>query len=73
MLEQNNNLSLDSIALKVRGGQVMYAPETDAKFIRWLKDPKTSLKKNTTKAMMDEYNRISGSEHKVTRQHTCFL
>ncbi len=74
LLEQeNSSLSLDGIALKLRGSQVLYTPENDAKFIRWLKDPKTSLKKKTTKEMMQEYDNISGSKCKVTRQHICFL
>ena len=48
------------MAVKLRGGRIKYTAENDAKFIRWLKDPMTSVKKKTTEAMMKEYDIISG-------------
>ena len=50
-----------------------YSAKNDAEFTAWLRDPRTSLKMKTTQNMMEEYDRISGYEHKVKRQHICFL
>ena len=37
--EENKGLSLDCVAIKLRGNQVKYTAENDAKFLAWLKNP----------------------------------
>ena len=55
---ENRDLSLDSVVFRIQGSQMRYSAEDDAKFIRWLKDPKTPLRDKVTQSMIEMYNSI---------------
>lgn len=71
-LEVDKDWSVASLNIKVNGRPTHYSTRGDALFWQWLTAPERKIKEKTMDNMIEEYERITGTED-VTRQHISFL